>query len=181
MNVPFYLQRDKMSSSTNQKYLVSTFFASVLFLSCPVFAADNTTDTGNYNKSWIFIDTTDDSTQLTSGQTWHVPVEYYLDPSEHFGTTILYIWGTGPWLGNPDGKYITRRGHVPYRGLSRRIKLTKPGRGRHIFTFTVPEGLEHVKKNNPVFFLAGSADADGENWPWQVRSEESFVGRRGYF
>ena len=180
MNVPFYPQENKMSSGTNPKYLMSIFLVLSLSLSGQVFAADNT-DLRNYNKSWVFIDTTDDVTQLTSGQIWHVPVEYYLDPSEHFGTTILYIWGTGPWLGNPDGKYITRRGHVPYRGLSRRIKLTKPGRGRHIFTFTVPEGLEHVKKNNPVFFLAGFADADGENWPWQVRSEESFVGRRGYF
>ncbi len=169
-----------MSSSISEKLLIIIISTLSLFLSRSVFAADNNTDECNYNKSWIFIDTSN-STQLVSGQTWHVPVEYYLDPSEHFGTTTLFLWGTGPGIYISDGKNTTRRSHIPYPGLSQKVNLTKPGRGRHLFTFTVPEGLEHVKKNNPLLLLAGFNDAGGKDWPWYVRSEGSFVGRRGYF
>ena len=93
----------------------------------------------HYNKSWIYVDSSAGGRQLVSGDSWEVPVEYYLDPSEHFGTTTLSIWGTGPWIDSPDGKYTTKRGHIGYAGLGGRVKLKKPGRGRHVFTFTVPE------------------------------------------
>lgn len=164
-----------------QKFPINSFFVLSLLFSCYVFAAVGTTDTCNYNKSWIYIDTSYTDEQLISGRIWQVPVEYYLDPSEYFGTTFLYLWGTGPWVDTPDGKYTTRRGHIGYPDMSRQIVLTNPGRGRNIFTFTVPEGLELVKKNNPVLLLSGFRDADKNDWPWHVRNESSFISSQGYY
>ena len=136
------LEKHEMNSGMGEKYLrISMFLILSIFLSCCVFAADNTTELCNYNKSWIFIDTSNTSKPLVSGQSWQVTVEYYLDPTEHFGTTFLYLWGTGPWIDTPDGKYTTKRGHIGYPNMSRQIRLTKPGRGGHLFTFTVPEGI----------------------------------------
>lgn len=148
---------------------------------CRVFAVGEAAETCNYNKSWIYIDTSNTGEQLISRQTWQVPVEYYLDPSEHFGTTYLYLWGTGPWIDTPDGKYTTRRGHIDYPDMSSQITITTPGRGRHIFTFTVPEGLELVKKNNPVLLLSGFRDADDNDWPWRIRNESSFIDSKGFY
>ena len=135
----------------------------------------------NYNKSWIYVDASAEGKQLVSGDPWKVSVEYYLDPSEHFGTTTLYVWGTGPWIDTPDGKYTTKRGHIGYPGLGRRVTLTEPGRGRQEFTFTVPKGLELVKKNNRLLLLAGFRDARGQDWPWHVRAGNSFVRQRGFY
>ena len=135
----------------------------------------------NYNKSWIYIDSSNGGVPLVSGDRWEVPIDYYLDPSEHVGSTTLWIWGTGPWIDCPDGKYTKKRGHIGYPGLSGRVALTKPGRGRHVFTFTVPKGLDLVKKNNRLLLLAGFQDARGEKWPWHVRAGNSFVRKRGHF
>ena len=135
----------------------------------------------DYNKSWIYVDASNGGRPLTSGDTWEVPVEYYLDPSEHTGATTLTIWGTGPWIDTPDGKYTTKRGHVGYPGLSGRVTLTEPGRGRHVFTFTVPKGLELVKKNNRLLLLGSFRSSEGVSWPWHVRAGNSFVRRRGFF
>ncbi len=165
----------------NHKFSINYFYILSLFLSCCVFAAGDTAKTCNYNKSWIYIDTSNTGGQLVSGQTWQVPVEYYLDPSELFGTTYLYLWGTGPWIDTPDGKYTTKRGHINYPDMSRQITLTTPGRGRHIFTFTIPGGLELVKKNNPILLLSGFRDADKNNWPWHVRNESNFINSEGYY
>ena len=135
----------------------------------------------HYNKSWIAVDASAGGRPLVSGDRWEVPVNYYLDPSEHFQSTTLYLWGTGPWIDTPDGKYTTRRGHIGYPGLSARLTLAKPGRGRHVFTFTVPDGLDLVKKNNSLLLLAGFRDAQGDDWPWTMRANNSFVRKRGYF
>jgi hypothetical protein len=134
-----------------------------------------------FNKSWIYVDVSAGGNQLVSGDKWEVSVEYFLDPSEHFGTTWLYVWGTGPWIDTPDGKYTTQRGHIGYAGIARWMELTEPGRGRRRITFTVPKGLELVRKNNPVLLLSGFGDANAENWPWQVRANTSFVRKRGFF
>ena len=134
-----------------------------------------------HNKSWIDLDASAGGKPLVSGDKWEVPVDYYLDPAEHVGTTTLYIWGTGPWIDTPDGKYATKRGHIGYPGLGGRVTLTEPGRGRHVFTFTVPKGLELVKKNHRLLVLAGFRNARGEDWPWDVRADNTFLRRRGFF
>ena len=166
----------------NKKIIQFSLFCSLVFIFtyCPA-AVNNTKSTPEYNKSWIYIDASNNSSQLVSGQTWQIPVEYYLDPTEYSGTTTLYLWGTGPWIDTPDGKYATQRGHIRYPGMGREIKLTQAGRGRHVFTFTVPEGLELVKKNNPVFLLGGFIDSNGQQWPWLIRAETSFISERGFF
>jgi hypothetical protein len=110
------------------------------------------------NKSWIYVDASAGGKELVSGDRWEVPVEYYLDPAEHFGTTTLSIWGTGPWIDSPDGKYTKKRGHIGYPGLSGRVELKEPGHGRHVFTFTVPKGLELVKKYNRLLLIANFRD-----------------------
>jgi hypothetical protein len=134
-----------------------------------------------YNKSWIYVDSSAEGKPLVSGDRWEVPVEYYLDPSEHFGTTTLSIWGTGPWIDSPDGKYTTKRGHIGYPGLSGRVELKQPGRGRHVFAFTVPEGLELVKKYNRLLLIANFRDGQGKDWPWHVRAENHFVRKAGFY
>ncbi len=134
-----------------------------------------------FNKSWIHVDASNGGKPLVSGDRWEVPVEYYLDPSEHLGKTMLTIWGTGPWIDTPDGKYAKKRGHIGYRGLASRIFLTEPGRGRHVFVFTVPPGLDLVRRYNPVLFVASFRDGQGRPWPWHVRAHNRFVRRRGFF
>ena len=134
-----------------------------------------------YKKSWIWVDASNGGKPLVSGDRWEVPVEYYLDPADHYQKTTLSIWGTGPWIDSPDGKYTKKRGHIGYPGLGRRLDLTEPGAGRHVFTFTVPKGLELVKKSNRVLLITGFRDASGKSWPWYVRANNSFVRRRGFF
>jgi len=134
-----------------------------------------------YNKSWIYVDASAGGKQLVSGDQWEVPVDYYLDPSEHSSATTLSIWGTGPWIDSPDGKYTTKRGHVGYRGLSGRVELKEPGPGRHVFTFTVPQDLDLVKTYNRLLLIANFRDAQGKDWPWSVRAENEFIRKRGFF
>ncbi len=165
--------KDKLSF----KFICAIFIIS----SCNLISISSSAETMNYNKSWIRVDSSNEGKQLISGQTWQVPVEYYLDPSEHSGTTTVYLWGTGPWIDTPDGKYATERGHIGYPNMSRLVKLTSPGRGRQIFTFTVPHGLELVKRNNPVLLIAGFRDKNGKDWPWQIRVSASFIDNSGFF
>jgi hypothetical protein len=134
-----------------------------------------------YNKSWVFVDVSNGGKPLVSGDTWEVPVEYYLDPTDHAGKTRLALWGAGPWIDTPDGKYVKERGHISYPGLFDSFEITQPGPGRHLFRFTVPPDLDLVRKNNRILFIATFRDAAGQEWPWQHRVETSFVRRRGFF
>ena len=59
-----------------------------------------------YNRSWIWVDTSNGGKPLVSGDTWEVPVDYYVDPADHDGKTTLTLWGAGPWIDTPDGKYV---------------------------------------------------------------------------
>ena len=151
------------------------------FLAAVVLVADLNGADVQYNKSWIYVDASAGGKELVSGDRWEVPVEYYLDPSEHFGTTTLSIWGTGPWIDSPDGKYTKKRGHIGYPGLGGKVELKEPGQGRHVFTFTVPKGLDLVKKYNRLLLITDFRDAQGQAWPWSVRAENHFVRKRGFF
>jgi hypothetical protein len=70
-----------------------------------------------YNKSWIWVDASNGGRPLVSGETWEVPVDYYLDPADHDRKTTLAPWGAGPWIDTPDGRYVKERGHISYPGL----------------------------------------------------------------
>ena len=49
-----------------------------------------------YNKSWIEIDSTALEALLVEGDKIQVPVEYLLDPSEHYQTTTLTFEARAP-------------------------------------------------------------------------------------
>ena len=61
------------------------------------------------------------------------------------------------------------------------MELTEPGPGRHVFTFTVPKGLELVKKYNRLLLIANFRNDQGKDWPWSVRAENEFVRKRGFY
>jgi len=134
-----------------------------------------------YKKSWLWVDASNDGKPLVSGDTWEVPVEYYLDPADHYQKTTLSIWGTGPWIDTPDGKYTKERGHIGYPGLGGRVDLTEPGRGRQVFKWTVPQDLELVRRSNRILLIATFRDAAGQQWPWEHRANTSFMRKRGFF
>jgi hypothetical protein len=167
-----------MSKSILIKTVVVSFLA---LFSSYTNAAEIQNQILKYNKSWIYIDCSNNGRQLISGQTWQVRVEYYLDSSEHFKTTTLYLWGTGPFIDTPDGKYTTKREHIGYPNISRQVKLTSSGRGSQLFNFIVPQGLELVKRNNPILLIAGFRDQNDKNWPWDIRDNTSFIDNSGFF
>jgi len=128
-------------------------------------------------KSWIYIDHSCTARTFVEGEAWEVPVEYYLDPAEDQGGTRLNLWGGGPWIDNPDGKYTTDRHHESYPGLFQTVEA-EPGRHTHVFRLTVPPALPQ----NAVLLIARFQDASGESWPWEFRRGRMwFVRRGGYF
>src|SRR5580658_1871064 len=133
-----------------------------------------------YNKSWLYLDASNGGKPLVSGDTWDVPVDYYLDAADHDGKTTLALWGAGPWIDTPDGKYVKERGHISYPGLFQTFDIT-PGHGRHVFHFIVPPDLDLVRKNNRILLIATLRDAAGKEFPWQHRAEASFTRKRGFF
>ncbi len=108
----------------------------VLLLPCALSAKD---PDRTYNKSWVWVDGSNGGKQLVSGDTWDVPVDYYLDPSDHDGKTTLAMWGAGPWIDTPDGKYVKERGHISYPGLFQTFDIS-PGHGQHVFSIYRPSG-----------------------------------------
>ena len=88
-----------------------------------------------YNKSWLWVDVSNGGKPLVTGDIWEVPVEYNLDPADHDRKTTLALWGAGPWIDTPDGKYVKQRGHIPYPGLFATYDILQPGNGRHVFRF----------------------------------------------
>jgi hypothetical protein len=154
--------------------------AVVIFLLLP-FALSAKAPDRTYNKSWVWVDVSNGGKPLLSGDIWEVPVDYYLDPADHDRKTTLTLWGAGPWIDTPDGKYVRERGHIPYPGLFASFDLTQPGRGRHVFRFTVPPDLDLVRENNRILLIATFHDAAGKQWPWEHRAETSFRRKRGSF
>ncbi len=56
----------------------------------------------NYNKSWIAVDWSPLAGPLVEGDKIEIPVEYYLDPAEHYRATTLSIEALGPRVPKPD-------------------------------------------------------------------------------
>ncbi|HLJ54718.1 MAG TPA: NEW3 domain-containing protein [Chthonomonadaceae bacterium] len=135
----------------------------------------------DYNKSWMWVDVSSGGKPLVSGDSWDVPVDYYVDPTEFGGKTTLAIWGAGPWIDTPDGKYIKERGHIPYPGLFTTFDIRQAGPGRHVFHFRVPPALDLVRKKNRILLIGTFRDAAGKTWPWEHRVNASFVRRDGKF
>ena len=124
-----------------------------------------------WNKSWIGIDYGTLTGRLVEGDTVDVTVEYYLDPSEHFGTTTLLFEALGPRVPRPGSK---RPQHIYYG--NKKAAIT-PGRGQHIFPFTIPK----ASPRNRLLFLARFIDGRGKLWPWDTRASAWFVRKGGLF
>ncbi len=158
----------------------TVLFLSALFLLLPFGLWAKEPDR-TYNNSWLWVDVSNGGKPLVSGDTWEVPVEYYVAPAAHDRKTTLNLWGAGPWIDTPDGKYVKERGHIPYPGLFSSFDITQPGKGRHVFRFTVPRDLDLVRQNNRILLIATFRDAAGKSWPWEHRVNASFRRKRGSF
>ncbi len=131
-----------------------------------------------FKKSWLYFESSgDDNKKYVEGDDWEVKINYYLDPSEDWGGTQLNLWCLGPWIDCPDNKYTMKRGHERYPGLGGKTKIT-PGKGSYTFKMKIPKAMER----NSLLLIAFFIGADGQNWPWQVRSGGPwFVRKDGFF
>jgi len=130
-----------------------------------------------YNKSWIEIDWSALQSPLVEGDKIQVPVEYSLDPSEHYRTTTLTFEALGPRVPRPNApKPVSFQNtqHLYYGQQS--IKIT-PGRGRHVFPLTIPRS----SPQNSLLLLAAFSDDQGKRWPWDVRAHAWYARKGGYF
>ena len=128
------------------------------------------------SKSWLYVERSCSRRVLVEGQRWEVPVEYCLDPADDDGGTSIAVWVAGPWIDCPDGKYTKRRFHVGYPGMSR-THAVRAGRGRHVFTFTVPP----AKARNSLQVICNFRSRQGKPWPWHVRCRNIWFRRKGGF
>ncbi len=127
-------------------------------------------------KSWLYIDHSATARVLTEGDDWEVPVEYYLAPAEDRGGMTLTLWGGGPWIDNPDGKYVATRHHVSYPGLQGSVPVER-GHGRHVFRLKVPPALQQ----NGVLLIARLQDAEGRTVGLEFRRGRMWFVRKGGF
>jgi hypothetical protein len=119
-----------------------------------------------YKKSWISIAPPDPTRTYSEGDEFEVEVEYSLDASETWGEgTSLVLNPLGPWIDNPDGKYTNTRFHASYPGIHTRAIKVAPGRGVQKFRYKVGKLFRY----NSLLLVATFKDADGNNWPWEVR------------
>lgn len=150
------------------------FTAVLLIANLLTFSGASARKDVTFKKSWIWIDHVALERVLVEGETYKVPVEYYLDSSEDDGQTTLMLWGAGPWIDCPDGTYTTRRQHISYPGMRQNLRV-KAGQGRHVFTFKVPP----AQQRNSLTLIAMFTNAAGQVWPWEVRCSPVFFHRAG--
>lgn len=126
------------------------------------FSAENSGEaiSNRIRQSWIAIDEAICRQELVEGKRFEVAVDYALSEGP---AATLTLSGHGPWIDLPDGKYETTRHHVEYGGLYAAVEV-KPGRGRQVFTFTVPK----LHGADALLWVANFSDG-GKSWPWEVR------------
>jgi hypothetical protein len=117
-------------------------------------------------KSWVAVDPASLHI-LDEGQPFEVTVHYNLDAGEAIEGkwAIVSVGGVGPWLGprrkNQDGP----SGHIHYRGLRDKRRVTV-GRGKVTFKFTAPK----CKWRDEIQMIAFLVDGHGGAMPFQSRS-----------
>ena len=124
-----------------------------------------------WNRSWIGFDYAPLTGKLVEGERIGVTVDYYLDPSEHFGTTSLVLQALGPRVPRPDRPNPT---HLWYGQQQAEVKL---GRGSHTFAFTIPK----ASPRNRLLLLSKFRDGRGKYWPWDTRAGAWYVRKGGFF
>lgn len=159
------------------KYVIYFIAIYLLAYSCsyilPIYAAEPAPDyaQATWNKSWIGIDYGTLTGHLVEGDMIDVNVEYYLDPSEHFGTSKLLFEALGPRIPKPGIEGVQ---HIYYGNQGINIE---PGRSEHTFQFRIPK----ANRRNRLLFLARFIDSRDKAWPWDTRANAWFARRGGFF
>ena len=104
----------------------------------------------NYNKSWIAVDWSPLAGPLVEGDKIEIPVEYYLDPSEHYRATTLKIEALGPRVPKPDAPKPVSFENTQHLWYGEQSVKIEPGRGKHLFPLTVPK----ASSQNDLLLLA---------------------------
>lgn len=144
-------------------------------------------------KSWIITGRAEraDGRPLTTcplqeGEEFLLPVRYYVDPSDDWGGTELTILGVGPWIDCPDNVYSKHQRHLTYplaisplrcrigEEVQEKIRIRVP----KLFSARPPKAGVLGDSLLLIFQFRGN---DGENWPWQVRTELGNFQRRESF
>ena len=131
----------------------------------------------NYHKSWIAVDWSPLEGQLTEGDKIEIPVEYYLDPAEHYRATTLKIEALGPRVPKPGRRQPVSFENTQHLWYGEQSVKIEPGRGKHLFPFIVPK----ASSQNDLLLLALFSDGRGKRWPWDVRAGAWFSRKGGYF
>lgn len=147
------------------------------------------TDTDVFRYSWISIGPNLDSTgayrdTFTEGETWLLPVDYYLHSTDVFASTHLELTVYGPWVDCPDGVYVQKRGHHNYPGMRMRVPCVPGVKTSHVFRITIPAPFQSRtgRVGNSLLPICRFVDGRGEAWPWHVRGEGPWFTRNtGYF
>ncbi len=130
-----------------------------------------------YRKSWIAIDWGPLQGPLVEGDKIGVPVEYYLDPSEHYRTTTLRLEALGPRVPKPGAPKPVSFENTEHLWYGEQSVKVEPGRGRHVFPLTIPK----ASPQNQLLLLALFSESRGKRWPWDVRAGAWFTRKGGYF
>jgi hypothetical protein len=130
-----------------------------------------------YNKSWIAIDWGAVQRPLVEGDEIGVPVEYFLDPSEHDRSTKLQIEALGPRVPKADAGRPVSFENTQHLWYGDQAVNIEPGRGRHAFALTVPKS----SSQNDLLLFALFTDSRAKRWPCDVRAGAWFARQRGSF
>jgi hypothetical protein len=106
-----------------------------------------------------------------------VPLEYYLDPADHYRSTALRLEALGarvPKAGARKPISFENTQHLWYGEQSVKIE---PGRGRHAFLLTIPR----ASPQNDLLLLALFTDSQEKRWPWDVRASTWYRRKGGFY
>jgi hypothetical protein len=130
-----------------------------------------------YSKSWLAIRVLHGP--FHSNQSYDVTVDYYLDPSEAWGTgTTMSLDLLGPWIDCPDNKYTKDRHHVSFPGTGYMELPVTPGKG----SVTFHPKIEQLLPRTSVLLIATFHDCNGQGWPWSENlNGPAFVDEQPYY
>ncbi len=130
-----------------------------------------------YNKSWIAIDWSALNRPLVEGDRVIVPVEYFLDPADHYLATTLKIEALGPRVPKAGARKPVSFENTQHLWYGEQSVKIEPGTGKHAFALTIPRS----SPQNDLLLLALFADSQGKRWPWDVRASTWFSRKGGFF
>ena len=130
-----------------------------------------------YRKSWIAVDWSVLAGPLVEGDKIEIPIEYFLDPSEHYRATTLSIEALGARVPKPNAPQPVSWANTQHPWYGAQSVKVEPGHGTRVFPLTVPK----ASSQNDLLLLASFSDSRGKRWPWDVRAGAWFARKGGYF